>query len=36
VRGGDVGTPTGSAVEFTYKISLAFTGKIVKVTVELK
>jgi len=35
-EGVDLGTDTGSAVDFTYKLPFAFTGKIEKVTVELK
>ena len=35
-EGVDVGMDTGSAVDFTYKLPFAFTGKIEKVTVELK
>ena len=35
-EGVDVGMDTGSAVDFTYKLPFAFTGKIDKVTVELK
>ena len=34
--GVDVGIDTGSAVDFTYKLPFAFTGKIGKVTIELK
>jgi arylsulfatase len=32
----DVGMDTGSAVDFTYKLPFAFTGKIDKVTIELR
>jgi arylsulfatase len=32
----DVGMDVGSAVDFTYKLPFAFTGKIEKVTYELK
>jgi Sulfatase len=35
-EGLDVGMDIGSAVDFTYKLPFAFTGKIRKVTVELK
>jgi arylsulfatase A-like enzyme len=35
-EGLDVGMDVGSAVDFTYKLPFAFTGKIEKVTVELK
>lgn len=35
-EGIDVGTDTGSAIDFTYKLPFTFTGKIDKVTVELK
>ena len=35
-EGVDVGMDTGSAVDFTYKLPFAFTGKIGKVTVDLK
>lgn len=35
-EGVDVGIDTGSAVDFTYKLPFAFTGKLEKVTVELK
>jgi arylsulfatase len=35
-EGVDVGMDTGSAVDFTYKLPFAFTGKIEKVTLELK
>ncbi len=32
----DIGTDLGSAVDFTYKLPFAFTGKIEKVTIDLK
>ncbi len=35
-EGIDVGTDTGSAVDFTYKLPFSFTGKIEQVVVELK
>lgn len=35
-EGVDVGTDTGSAIDFTYKLPFSFSGKIEKVTVELK
>ncbi len=35
-EGVDVGMDTGSAVDFTYKLPFPFTGKIDKVTVDLK
>jgi arylsulfatase len=35
-EGMDVGMDVGSAVDFTYKLPFAFTGKIEKVTVDLK
>jgi hypothetical protein len=35
-EGVDVGMDTGSAVDFTYRLPFAFTGKIRKVAVELK
>lgn len=35
-EGLDIGMDIGSPVDFTYKLSFAFTGKIEKVTVELK
>lgn len=35
-EGLDVGTDVGSPVDFTYKLPFAFTGKIEKVTVDLK
>jgi arylsulfatase A-like enzyme len=35
-EGLDIGMDVGSAVDFTYKLPFAFTGKIKKVTVELK
>ncbi|WP_165073776.1 arylsulfatase [Paludisphaera rhizosphaerae] len=35
-EGIDIGLDTGSAVDFTYKLPFAFTGKIESVTVELK
>ena len=35
-EGVDVGMDIGSAVDFTYKLPFTFTGKIEKVTVELK
>jgi hypothetical protein len=35
-EGLDVGQDVGSAVDFTYKMPFVFTGKIEKVTVELK
>ena len=35
-EGVDVGLDSGSAVDFTYKLPFAFTGKIDKVTVDLK
>jgi arylsulfatase len=35
-EGLDIGEDVGSAVDFTYKLPFAFTGKIEKVTVELK
>jgi hypothetical protein len=35
-EGMDVGMDCGSAVDFTYKLPFKFTGKIDKVTVELK
>ena len=35
-EGIDVGTDSGSAIDFTYKLPFTFTGKIEKVTVELK
>ncbi len=35
-EGIDIGMDTGSAVDFTYKLPFKFTGKIEKVTVELK
>ena len=33
---GDIGTDLGSAVDFTYKLPFSFTGKIEKVTFDLK
>jgi arylsulfatase len=35
-EGLDIGTDLGSAVDSTYKMPFTFTGKIEKVTVELK
>lgn len=35
-EGIDVGMDTGSAVDFTYTLPFPFTGKIEKVTVDLK
>ena len=35
-EGVDVGTDIGSAVDFTYKLPFTFTGKIEKVTFDLK
>ena len=35
-EGVDVGMDTGSAIDFTYKLPFKFTGKIEKVTVDLK
>ena len=35
-EGMDVGTDVGSAVDFTYKLPFTFTGKVEKVTYELK
>ena len=35
-EGMDIGMDIGSAVDFTYKLPFTFTGKIEKVTVELK
>ena len=35
-EGVDVGMDTGSAVDFTYKLPFSFTGKIDKVTIDLK
>lgn len=35
-EGLDIGTDLGSAVDFTYKLPFTFTGKIDKVTIELK
>ncbi len=35
-EGIDIGMETGSAVDFTYKLPFAFTGKIEKVVIELK
>ncbi|MBX7075376.1 MAG: arylsulfatase [Pirellulales bacterium] len=35
-EGIDVGTDTGSAVDFTYQLPFTFTGKVEKVTVDLK
>jgi arylsulfatase len=35
-EGMDIGMDVGSAVDFTYKLPFQFTGKIEKVTVELK
>jgi hypothetical protein len=35
-EGLDIGMDVGSAVDFTYKLPFAFTGKIQQVTVELK
>jgi arylsulfatase len=35
-EGMDIGTDVGSAVDFTYKLPFTFTGKIDKVTIELK
>ena len=35
-EGVDVGMDTGSAVDFTYKLPFAFTGRIEKVTVDLR
>ena len=35
-EGIDIGMDTGSAVDFTYQLPFAFTGKIEKVTIELK
>ncbi|MCK7599008.1 arylsulfatase [Microbulbifer sp. CAU 1566] len=35
-EGVDVGTDTGSAIDFTYNLPFDFTGKIEKVTVDLK
>jgi hypothetical protein len=34
-EGLDVGMDVGSAIDFTYKLPFAFTGKIAKVTIEL-
>jgi hypothetical protein len=35
-EGMDIGMDVGSAVDFTYKLPFKFTGKIEKVTIELK
>jgi hypothetical protein len=35
-EGLDIGEDVGSPVDFTYKLPFAFTGKIEKVTIELK
>ena len=35
-EGLDIGTDLGSAVDFTYKLPFTFTGKIEKVTIDLK
>ncbi len=35
-EGLDIGMDVGSAVDFTYKLPFAFTGKIDKVTIDLK
>ncbi len=35
-EGLDIGMDVGSAVDFSYKLPFSFTGKIEKVTVELK
>lgn len=35
-EGVDLGLDTGSAIDFTYKLPFAFTGKVEKVTVDLK
>lgn len=35
-EGGDVGTDSGSAVDFNYKLPFTFNGKIEKVTIDLK
>jgi len=35
-EGFDVGMDVGSAVDFTYKLPFKFTGKIEKVTIDLK
>jgi arylsulfatase len=35
-EGVDIGMDTGSAVDFTYKLPFAFTGRIEKVTVEVR
>jgi arylsulfatase len=35
-EGLDIGMDVGSAVDFTYELPFEFTGKIEKVTVELK
>jgi hypothetical protein len=35
-EGLDVGTDTGSPVDFTYEMPFAFEGKIEKVTIQLK
>jgi len=35
-EGMDIGEDVGSAVDFAYKLPFKFTGKIEKVTVELK
>ena len=36
VEGLDIGTDLGSAVDFTYKLPFTFTGKLEKVTFDLK
>ena len=35
-EGLDIGTDLGSAVDFTYELPFSFTGKIEKVTIDLK
>jgi len=35
-EGLDIGRDVGSPIDFTYKLPFAFTGKIEKVTIELK
>ena len=35
-EGLDIGTDLGSAVDFTYKLPFSFTGKVEKVTFDLK
>ena len=35
-EGMDIGEDVGSAVDFTYKLPFKFTGKIEKVTIDLK